>query len=175
MMGESRRLRRQLPPGNRHSAMYCLECGVDLPGPETCIDRFHALLAAEATNDELRRMHGLTVLIYYLQHPTLTKPWCQEYGRRVLQRVFGRGERWQDVLLETHPRGVGRRRAAAVITRLKSHAPQTMPDWVITWPNSDELTILSVDAGTSMGQAASVMQWVRSVADHRYLRLATAG
>jgi hypothetical protein len=150
--------------------MHCHECGADLPGTETCKDRFHALLAAEATNDELRRMHGLTVLIYYLQHPSLTKPWYQEYGARVLRRVFDRGERWQDVLLEAHPRGVGRRRAEVVITRLKSHAPQTMPDWVITRSIPGEFTVLSVDAG----EAESVMAWARSVAGHRYLRLVIA-
>lgn len=155
--------------------MHCHECGADLPGAETCRDRFHALLAAEATNDELRRMHGLTVLTYYLQHPSLTKPWFQVYGAQVLQRVFAQGERWQDVLLAAHPRGVGRRRAEAAIKRLKRGAPRTMPDWVIARPIPGELSVLSVDPTALAGQAESVMAWTRSVADHRYLRLVAAG
>ena len=107
----------------------------------------HVLLAAEADIDELRRMHGLTVMAYCLQHPSLTKPWFQEYGAEVLRRVFGQGERWPDVLLEAHPRGVGRRQAEAAISRLKSGASPTMPDWVITRPIPGELTVTSVYVG----------------------------
>jgi hypothetical protein len=52
--------------------LICAECGASLPGGETCRDRFHALLAAEAENVDLARIHGLTVLTYHLQHPSLT-------------------------------------------------------------------------------------------------------
>jgi hypothetical protein len=150
--------------------MRCDECGADLPGTETCLGHFHALLAAEADSEELRQMHGLTVMTYYLQHPSLTKPWFQQYGAEVMRRVFSRGERWQDVLLEAHPHGVGRRQAEIAIRRLKSGAPSAMPDWVVTRPIPDELTVTSVDPEAATGHADSVMAWARSVADHRYLR-----
>ena len=32
--------------------MRCAECGADLPGEESCIGRFHALLAAEWEHPE---------------------------------------------------------------------------------------------------------------------------
>ncbi len=44
--------------------MRCDDCGAEPSGEETCLDRFHALLAAEVDNEELRRMHGPTVLTY---------------------------------------------------------------------------------------------------------------
>ena len=43
--------------------MRCAECGADLPGDETCQDRFHALLLAEQHSREAAEMHGLTVLM----------------------------------------------------------------------------------------------------------------
>ena len=36
--------------------MRCPECGADPPGGNTCLDHFHALLAAETDNAELREM-----------------------------------------------------------------------------------------------------------------------
>jgi len=79
--------------------MRCGECGAEFSGGETCLARFHALLAVEGDNEELRQMHGLTVLTYYLQPPTLTKPWYQIFGAGVLQRVFGQGEDWGEALM----------------------------------------------------------------------------
>ena len=149
--------------------MRCEECGADIPGDETCLGRFHVLLAAEIDNEELRGMHGLTVLTYHMQHPSLTKPWYQLFGARVLQRVFGRGEDWGDVLMETHPRRNGRR-ADAAVARLKAAAGPTMPDWVVSHPIAGELTIATIDPGASPGPAQQVLAWARSVAEQRYLR-----
>ncbi len=148
--------------------MRCDECGAEIPGHEMCLDRFHALLAAEVDNEELRRMHGLTVLTYHLQHPSLTKPWYQLFGARVLQRVFGQGEDWGDVLMETHPRRIGRR-ADAAVARLKAAAGPTMPNWVISHPIAGELTIATIDPNASPGPAQQVLTWARSVAEQRYL------
>ena len=149
--------------------MRCDECGAELPAEETCLDRFHALLAAEADRNELARMHGLTVLTYYLQHPSLTKPWYQRYGADALRRVFGQGEQWLDVLMEHHPRGVGRRRSAAAMAALKATGGPGMPDWVIPHPIPGELTVDSVDHMAAAGQSAQVEAWARSVAEHRVL------
>ncbi|MGH2618450.1 MAG: DUF5946 family protein [Thermomicrobiales bacterium] len=151
--------------------MHCEECGADPTGAETCLDRFHALLAAEANSEELRQLHGLTVLTYHLQHSSLTKPWYLVCGAEVMRRVFARGENWLDVLLENHPRGVGRRQSDAAVKRLKALAGPTMPDWVITRPIPGELTVVSVDPHAPSGQAAAVMAWARWVAEHRYLGL----
>jgi len=149
--------------------MRCEECGAEFSGDETCLARFHALLAAEVDNEELRQMHGLTVLTYHLQHSTLTKPWYQNFGAGVLQRVFGQGDDWGEVLMETHPRRIGRQ-ADAVIARLKAAGGSAMPNWVVTHPIAGELTIATIDPDPSPGPAQQILAWARSVAEHRYLR-----
>lgn len=148
--------------------MLCDECGADPPGEKTCLDGFHALLAAETENAELRAMHGLTVLTYHLQHPSLTKPWYQVYGRGAMRRVFGDGEEWGDVLMETHPRRIGRR-ADAEVARFKAAAGSSMPEWIITRPIAGELTVTTVSSEAPSGQTEQVLAWARSVAEHRFL------
>ena len=114
-------------------------------------------------------MHGLTVLTYHLQHPSLTKPWFQRFGADVFQRVFGQGEDWGNVLMETHPRRIGRR-ADAAVARLKAAGGPTMPDWVVSQPIAGELTIAAIDPDASPGPAPQILAWARSVAEHRVLR-----
>lgn len=114
-------------------------------------------------------MHGLTVLTYHLQHPALTKRWYQLFGARVFQRVFQQGEDWGDVLMETHPRGIGRR-ADAAVARLKAAAGPTMPSWVVSHPIAGELTIATIDPDAWPGPEQQVLAWARSVAEQRYLR-----
>jgi hypothetical protein len=148
--------------------MRCSECGADLPDEITCLDGFHALLAAETDNAELRGMHGLTVLTYHLQHPSLTKPWYQRFGKQVMRRVFSDGEDWGDVLMETHPRRIGRR-ADADVARLKATGGSTMPEWVVSRPIAGEMTVTTVSIEAPAGQAEQVLAWARSVAEHRFL------
>ena len=50
-------------------------CGAVLPGDEGSTARFHLLLAAEQHYPESAAMHGLFVLTYYAQHPSLSKLW----------------------------------------------------------------------------------------------------
>jgi hypothetical protein len=114
-------------------------------------------------------MHGLTVLTYYLQHPSLTKPWFQVYGAEVMRRVFAGGEDWRGVLMEVHPRGVGRRRSEAAVARIKTASGATMPDWVIAHPIQDELTVADIDPAATAGQGNKILTWARSVAVCRYL------
>lgn len=113
-------------------------------------------------------MHGLTVLIYSLQHPSLTKPWYQIFGSEVMRRVFGDGERWGDVLMESHPKRIGRR-ADAEVARLKAAGGAEMPDWVIAQPIAGELTVTAVSPTAPSGQTEQVLAWAKSVAEHRFL------
>jgi hypothetical protein len=71
--------------------MHCSECGADLPGEETCLDRFHALLAAEKPGNEAAQMHGLTVLTFMVQHPVSggTPAWYPAAGPRGAGRRLG--------------------------------------------------------------------------------------
>lgn len=164
--------------------MRCTECGAELPGGETCDERFGALLAAEVANEELARLHGLTVLTYHLQHPSRTKPWYQLFGAEVMRRAFapGQSEDWVDALeaATERPGGYDRERnrwrqvgpQKAWERRLnerKQAAGDTMPDWVRAHPISGEATIADIDLAASSGQTPQVLAWARSVAKLRVL------
>jgi hypothetical protein len=159
-----------------------VECGADLPEAETCEGRFHALLAAEAENEELRCMHGLTVLTYHLQHPSRTKPWYQEFGAEVLRRAYGRGIDWTDAVAAVAGRPGGfdheRNRWRQVgpqksweraLNERKAAAGSEMPAWVVATPIAGEATVGTVDPGAASRQADQVLAWARSVAAHRFL------
>jgi len=146
--------------------MECRECGAALPGDETCQDRFHALLVAEQHNAELARMHGLTVLTYHLQHPSLTKAWYQAAGYDTMRRGFGQGRDWWEALSEGRRRGTAEQEAARWKDAYKA-AGATMPPWVVTRPVASELTVADVDPAAPSGQADAVIAWGRSVAEER--------
>ncbi len=162
--------------------MRCGECGAALAGEETCFERFHALLAAEAQNAELRRMHGLTVLTYHVQHPSRTKPWYQVFGAEVMRRAFGRGEDWTEALAAVagRPGGFDRERERwrqvgpqkgweRALNERKATARAAMPAWVVAEPIPGEATIAEIDVVAASGQADGVLAWARSVAEHRFL------
>ena len=162
--------------------MRCGECGAALAGEETCLERFDALLAAEAQNAELRRMHGLTVLTYHVQHPSRTKPWYQAFGAEVMRRAFGRGEDWTEALAAVagRPGGFDRERGRwrqvgpqkgweRELNERKAAAGSAMPGWVVARPIAGEATVADVDPLAPAGQAEQVLAWARSVAEHRFL------
>lgn len=162
--------------------MRCLECGAELPGEETCGERFGALLAAEVENEELRRMHGLTVLTYHLQHPSRTKPWYQSWGAEVMRRAFGAGEDWVGAIEAAagRPGGFDRERNRwrrvgpqkgweRALNERKAAAGTETPGWAIAEPIAGEATIAEVDLAAPSGQTEQVLAWARSVAAHRFL------
>ncbi|MDP9366077.1 MAG: DUF5946 family protein [Chloroflexota bacterium] len=168
--------------------MRCAECGADLPGAETCEGRFHALLAAEVENEELARMHGLTVLTYQLQHPSRTKPRYQEFGAGVMHRAFGGGEDWTEALAAVagRPGGYDRDRNRwrqvgpqknweRALNERKAAAGAAMPPWVVATPIAGEVTVADVDPAAPAGQEGQVLAWARSVAAHRFLGDAGGG
>lgn len=89
--------------------MYCAECGADLPGEETCLDRFHALLAAEKPGNEAAQMHGLTVLTFMVQHPVGGGAPASHIPARLLllHEMFGLGRGPHAVLAEMRRRTAG--------------------------------------------------------------------
>ena len=144
--------------------MTCAECGAKMQNNETCRDRFHALLAAESYNAELARMHGLTVLTYHVQHPSLTKPWYQEAAYEVMRRTFGQGIDWWEVLSE------GRHYTnSAAFQQWKRNYGSTLSPEVVTRPVPGEMTIEAIDPDAPSGQADVVLAWARSVAESRVL------
>ncbi len=147
--------------------MRCEECGADM-GDETCLDRFHALLGAEYHSQEAAQMHGLTVLTFHIQHPSLTKPWYQVSGYGFLRRMFGEGRDgrdWGQVLTEG-----GMRKRQADVARWKATIGPEMPAEIVTYPVAGELTVADIDPAAPPGHSERVLAWARSVADGRVLK-----
>ena len=168
--------------------MRCAECGAELPGMETCEERFHALLAAEAENAESARTHGLTVLTYHLQHPSRTKPWYWAFGAEVMRRAFGGGEDWRDALATVAGRAGGYDRSrnrwrqvgprkgwARAFNERKAAAGAAMPARAAMGPIAGEATAADVDPEAPAGQEEHVLAWARSVAAQRFLGDAGGG
>ena len=144
--------------------MICVECGADLPGDDGCRDRFHELLAAEVHSEEARQMHGLTVLMYHVQHPSLTKPWYQVAAYDGLRRIFGEGrsgEDWLEVMRYEW--------SQSNVKDIKAAGPSVMPPEVVTSPVAGEMTIADIDPAIPPGHSERVLAWARSVARRRVL------
>ena len=168
--------------------MRCDECGAEFAGGETCRERFGALLAAEADNEEPARMHGLTVLTCHVQHPSRTRPWFQAFGAAVMRRTFVDGEQWGEAIAaelgrpggfdraRSRWRQVGSRKAReAALNERKRASGQTMPAWVAARPVAGEATVTDIDVVGRHGQAEQVLAWARSVCERRILRGAEGG
>jgi hypothetical protein len=148
--------------------MKCAECGADMPGEETCLDRFYTLLGAEYHSPEVSEMHGLAVLIFHLQHPSLTKPWYQAYGYEFMRRIFGEGrdgKDWLEVLT-----GGGMQARQADVARWKARYGTKMPTEIVTQPLPGEMTVADIDPEAPPGHRERVLVWARSVAEGRVLK-----
>jgi hypothetical protein len=151
--------------------MKCNECGADLPGDETCTDRFGALLAAEMDADgkptEAWYVHGLTVMTFYLQHAGgigYTKRYQVEFAEKAMRRIFVDGEDQADVF-PTDQRAARQKAATAAKAAPGANAPIKE----IRGIQPGELTVASLDPANLSGHRERVMAWARSVAEHRVL------
>jgi hypothetical protein len=147
----------------------CAECGAELPGEERCNDRFHALLAAEQHHPEAAAMHGLVVLAYHAQHPSLCKPWLRAAHGESLYEIFGEGRPWREVL--SWPKDRARRQEA--VDRVKERfaaAPETP---AFGHPVGGEMTVADLGTPGSPGYPSEypseVESWAKSLAENRFL------
>ena len=149
--------------------MRCPECGGEIPGEERCVDRFHLLLAAEQHYPEAAAMHGLFVLTYYAQHPSLSKPWLRAMQRESLRRIFGESVGWREVL--SWPEDRARRQEAVDRAKGRFALVPEMP--TIGHPVEGEMTVADLGAPGSLDYPseypARVEAWARSVTEHRFL------
>lgn len=166
----SRKVHAKCPDAReKRPPVRCAECGAELPGEERCKDRFHALLAAEQHHPEAAEMHGLFVLAYHVQHPSLCKPWLRAFQRETLREIFGKGRPWKEVL--AWPKDRTRRQEG--VDRAKerfSGGPQTP---AFGRPVTGETTVADLPTPGSSGYPAEypdkVESWARSVAECRFL------
>jgi hypothetical protein len=141
--------------------MRCAECGADLPGEETCLDRFHAVLEVDYLGiPEAFAAHGLVVFTYHAQHPSRAKPWTRVAHWEGMREIFGRGRDWRVVL-------AGNRRPGVVDRSKAADGARETP--VVGKPVAGELTIAGIDPAIPPGHVARVEAWARSVAEHRFL------
>jgi hypothetical protein len=150
--------------------LRCPECGAELSsGEERCVDRFYSLLAAEQHYPEAAAMHGLFVLTYYAQHPSLSKPWLREVQREVLREIFGEGKDWREAL--SWPEDRTRRQEA--VDRAKERFARATGTPEVGRPIEGEMTVADLGTPGSPGYPseypARVEAWARSVAEHRVL------
>jgi hypothetical protein len=148
----------------------CAECGAELPGEETCIARFHALLAAEWDHPEAAEVHGLLVLAYHTQHPSLCeKLWLRSAQRQALREIFGKGKPWRRVL--AWPKNRMRRQES--VDRVKERYSGAPPTPVFGHPLTGEMTVADLPAPGSPDYPSEypdkVESWARSAAEHRFL------
>jgi hypothetical protein len=147
----------------------CRECGAILPGDEGCIDRFHLLLAAEQHYPEAAAMHGLFVLTYYAQHPSLSKLWLRGCQREVMREIFGQGRDWREVLAWP----TSRQRRQYAVDQQKERFADVPETRVFGHPITGEKTVASLSMPGSTGYPSKypdeVSAWAKSVAEHRLL------
>jgi hypothetical protein len=152
----------------------CIECGAELPGKETCLDRFGALLAAERDAEgnltEAFKVHGLTVMTFYLQHAGgsgYTKRWMLDSAEQAMLQIFREGRDHAEVL--PPDRRVARQKAATAAKAMPgAHDPITS----IVGPLPGELTIATLDPANLSDHIERVIAWAQSVAEHRVLNRA---
>jgi hypothetical protein len=147
----------------------CAECGAELPGEERCKDRFHALLTAEWEHPEAADMHGLFVLAYHAQHPSLCKPWLRTAYRETLREIFGKGRPWREVLAWSKVR-TRRQEAVDRVKERFAGAPETP---AFGYPVAGEMTVADLGTPGSPGYPSEypseVESWAKSVAENRFL------
>lgn len=72
-------------------ANTCPECGAHWQGGKTCADHFHQMLEWEFTDPVAGSVHHLTVLCYYIQHPSLLSPEGLAEQQALLRRFIEEG------------------------------------------------------------------------------------
>ncbi len=69
----------------------CPECGADWHTGTTCQDHFHQMLAWEFEDLAAGAVHHLTVLCYYIQHPSLLSPEGLAHQKALLKTFVEEG------------------------------------------------------------------------------------
>ncbi len=122
----------------------------------SCIDHFYQMLAWENEKPENLQVHNLTVLCYYLQHPSLYSPEGLEYAKGLLVDFVDKGLSTQEV------RRQNRDRVSSSVRQFKVTAtPQSFGVYVhpVHW----SLTAADVTAGSVDTYCEKVRAWAASL------------
>jgi hypothetical protein len=140
----------------------CPECGADWRDDVTCRDHFDQMLVWEFEDPGgAGAVHHLTVLCFYIQHPSLYAPDGLAQAKQILKAFVEDGVT-----------------PAEMRKRLRNKVDSGKRDWKISGgqPASHGRTIVwpltIVDVAGLDGYAERVQQWARSV--HETLKTATS-
>ncbi len=135
---------------------HCPECGTAWTDGRTCQDDFHQMLGWETEDPRLWEVHHLTVLCYYLQHPSLYSPAGLTEAGRLLAAFVVDG---------LSPQEIRRRNRDHVDSSKRTWKIKGTPDaqgayaYPIQWP----ATAAQVMAGGPEAYCANVRTWAESV------------
>jgi hypothetical protein len=137
---------------------HCPECGADWSAGHTCQDDFHQMLFWETETPALGAVHHLTVLCYYLQHPSLYSPEGLEHAKGLLIEFIAHGATLQDIRRQNSARLSSGVRPFKITGTPESHGAYSTPvDWSMRARDV-------VQAGADQ-YIASVRAWAQSIYD----------
>lgn len=141
------------------SKQTCPECGASWEEGETCQEYFHQMLYWENEHPDYgAQVHHLTVLSYYLQHPSLYSPEGLLYAKGLLADFLERGLSPQEVRQSNRARVDSGSRSWKVTGKPGARGSYSHP---IRW------TMIAQDvvAGGSDHYCENVQKWARSILD----------
>lgn len=135
----------------------CPECGAVWMDDQTCETCFHQMLFWEAEYPVYgAEVHHLTVLCYYLQHPSLYSPAGLNEARRLLVEFVEHGASPVEVRQRNRARVDSSRRDWKITATSTSRGSYAQ---AMTW----KMTPADVVAGGSENYCANVRTWARLI------------
>lgn len=138
------------------AAARCPECGARWMDGLTCAEAFYQMLAWENEEPALGVVHHLTVLGYYLQHPSHYSPDGLRYSLGLLVDFVERG---------LDPAEARRRSRGDVDSGKRGWKVTARPDMQGAYANPPGWTMTAVDvaAGGKAGYVENVNCWARAI------------
>lgn len=136
----------------------CLECGAFVPEGNTCQDYFSQMLAWENERPENGQVHHLTVLCYYMQHPSLYSPDGLREAKQLLVEFVEKGVSPQEMRRRNRDRVDSGERKWKIKATAESKGAYLHPiQWKMT---AEDVVANGIDA-----YCDSVRAWARSMLD----------
>jgi hypothetical protein len=134
----------------------CPECGAAWKDGETCETYFHQMLFWEVEYPAYGEVHHLTVLCYYLQHPSLYSPEGLNEARRLLVEFVEHGASPVEVRKRNRAQVDSRQRDWKITATATSHGSY---DQVVAW----QMTAADVVAGGADRYCDNVRRWAQLI------------
>lgn len=140
-------------------SQHCPECGAAWSGGQTCETYFHQMLFWEAEFPAYgAEVHHLTVLSYFLQHPSLYSPEGLREARRLLAEFVEQGASPAEVRQRNRAQVDSSRRDWKITATATSHGAYAQ---AVTWT----MTSADVVAGGTDHYCANVRAWAKSITE----------